>query len=304
MMRILLTGIAGQIGGALLRPLQSLGHVIGADRTLLDFSRPDSLPHALDALRPDLIVNLAGYTAVDRAESERELAFTVNATAPAVLARWAAENGAPIVHFSTDYVFDGSGERPWREDDAANPLSVYGHSKLVGENAVRAAGGSHLIIRASWVYATSGTNFLQKIIKQASGTDKLRVVNDQFGAPTSAQSIAEIISKIIPGDKASVASRFSRLEGVVHIASSGTTTRHEFATAILHGLSQRDNVFAGKTVVPISSAELAAPAVRPRNSRLDLSRLENTLGVTMPHWQTSLDDQLNRLTTLALSPAR
>ena len=159
-MRIRLAGIAGQIGGALLRPLQSLGHVIGADRTLLDFSRPDSLPHALDALRPDLIVNLAGYTAVDRAESERELAFTVNATAPAVLARWAAENGAPIVHFSTEYALDGSGERPWREDDPANTVAVSGHSTPPGQTEFRTPGRSHLFSRPRWCFADSDAHFV------------------------------------------------------------------------------------------------------------------------------------------------
>ncbi len=295
-MRILLTGVTGHIGGALQQSLQSIGDVIGAGRTVLDLSRPDTLPDALDTMKPDLIVNPAAYTAVDRAETERELAFAVNATAPEVLARWAANNDVPMVHFSTDYVFDGSGDRPWREDDATGPLSVYGHSKLAGENAIRAVGVSHLIIRTSWVYSDSGHNFLRKIIQLAREDDELRVVSDQFGAPTSSHSIAEIIPKILAGGKAAVISRFASLGGLVHMANSGATSRHGFATAILDGLSRRDLFFAAKTIVPVGTADLPTDAARPLNSRFDMTRLENTLRVRMPHWQSALDEHLNGLT--------
>lgn len=297
-MRILLTGVSGQIGGALREPLEAMGDVVGADRKLLDFLRPDKMPETLNAMKPDLIVNPAAYTAVDRAETEPDLAFSVNGTAPGVMAQWAANHDVPIVHFSTDYIFDGSGDQPWREDDPAGPLSVYGRSKLAGENAVRAAEGMYLIIRTSWIYAASGNNFLQKIIQRARATDELRVVSDQFGAPTSAQSIAEIIPHIVAGDKASIASRFNGLKGIVHIANSGTTNWYGFAAAILNGLSQRRISFSAKTIVPVSSSDAPTAASRPRNSRLDLSRLENTFDLKMPDWQTALDKQLNSLKPL------
>lgn len=299
-MRILLTGVSGQIGGTLRAPLQTLGNVIGADRKQIDLSRSALLSDTLDTMKPDLIVNPAAYTAVDRAETESELAFLINATAPGILARWAAKNAVPIVHFSTDYVFDGSGDRPWCEDDVTSPLSVYGRSKLAGENAVRLAGGTHLIIRTSWIYAASGNNFLQRIIRRATEGGELQVVNDQFGAPTSITSIAEIFPHFVAGDKASIASRFDRLDGIVHIANSGSTSWHGFATAILDGLSKRGIAFAGKIIAPISSIDVPTAAKRPRNSRLDLARLENTLGLKMPDWQTALSDQLD----LVKSPAQ
>jgi len=167
MMRILLTGVRGQVGGALSGPLGSIGSVLAADRTVLDLGRTDRIAAALEELAPDLIINPAAYTAVDQAEDERELAYYVNVEAPRAMAQWAAARGVPMVHFSTDYVFDGSGNRPWREDDATRPLSIYGASKLAGEIAVRDAGGSHLIIRTSWVYASAGRNFLTTIVRLA-----------------------------------------------------------------------------------------------------------------------------------------
>ena len=195
-----------------------------------------------------------------------------------------------------------SGDRPWREDDATGPLSVYGHSKLAGENAVRAAGGSHLIIRTSWVYSQSGQNFLRKIIQLAGETGELRIVSDQFGAPTSAQCIAETALHLMAGDKKSIAAKFHGLNGIVHLTNSGTTSWHGFATAILDSLSRRGIFPSTKTVVPISTADLQTAAIRPRNSRLDLSRLENTLGLKMPDWQTALDEQLNCLDSTQRGP--
>src|SRR6202041_2220268 len=175
----------------------SSGTVLAADRTVLDFSHPTEIPGILDAMAPDLIVNPAAYTAVDQAEDERELAYRVNAEAPRAMADWAAIHGVPMVQFSTDYVFDGSGDRPWREDDPTAPLSVYGASKLAGEIAIRGAGGSHLIVRTSWVYASRGKNFLTTILRLARERNELRIVADQIGAPTSARSIAQALISII-----------------------------------------------------------------------------------------------------------
>ena len=181
-MRILLTGITGQVGSALRGPLASLGTVLVTDRNMLDLTRPSEIPGILDAMAPDLIVNPAAYTAVDQAEDEQELAYCVNAAAPRAMARWAASNDVPIVHFSTDYVFSGTGDRPWREDDPTAPLSVYGASKLAGEIAVREAGGSHLVIRTSWVFASKGKNFLNTVVRLARERSELRIVGDQVGA--------------------------------------------------------------------------------------------------------------------------
>ena len=196
-MRILLTGVTGQVGAALRAPLECAGALVAADRSRLDLAQPENMAAALDEMAPDLIVNPAAYTAVDRAEDERELAFRVNAEAPGAMARWAASRGVPLIHFSTDYVFDGGGTRAWREDDATGPLSVYGASKLAGEDAIRSAGGPHLVVRTSWVYAATGANFLRTIARLARERDELRIVADQIGAPTSARLIADAVAKIV-----------------------------------------------------------------------------------------------------------
>jgi dTDP-4-dehydrorhamnose reductase len=196
-MQILLTGITGQVGAALRPPLESAGSLVAADRNRLDLARPDRVASVLDDIAPDLIVNPAAYTAVNRAEDERDLAFRVNAEAPGAMARWAASRGVPLIHFSTDYVFDGGGARPWREDDATGPLSTSGARKLAGEDAIRAAGGPHLVIRTPWVYAATGTNFLRTIARLARERDELGIVSDQIGAPTSAWLIADAVATIV-----------------------------------------------------------------------------------------------------------
>ena len=294
-MRILLTGVTGQVGGALRTPLSAIGIVLPADRTMLDLSSPDKIRETLDAMAPDLIINPAAYTAVDRAEDERELAYCINATAPEILARWASSHNVPIVHFSTDYVFDGSGQRPWREDDPTEPLSFYGLSKLAGERAVRDAGGNHLIVRASWVFASKGKNFLQTMVRLARQQTQLRVVDDQFGAPTSARSIAQGLVSLLEGGIVTMNRSFRTAGGVVHMASNGETSWHGFASAIIKGLSDRGIDLAAKEVIPIKSSEFPTRAKRPGNSRLDLSRLVNVFGVTMPGWQGGLDRELDEL---------
>src|SRR5579871_1661504 len=228
-MRIVLTGVTGQVGRELISPLARLGDVVAADRSVLDLAEGGTLLEALDRLAPDLIINPAAYTAVDRAEDERELAFAVNGEAPAVIARWAARKRVPLLHFSTDYVFNGSGEAPWREDSPTAPLSVYGASKLAGEEAIRAEGGPHLIVRTSWVYAAHGANFLTTMARLARERAELRVVADQVGAPTSARVIADAVMRLLEADLNRLPQRFAQADGIVNIAASGETSWYGFA---------------------------------------------------------------------------
>jgi dTDP-4-dehydrorhamnose reductase len=301
MMRILLTGVSGQVGQALQTPLRALGTLIAADRHTLDLSCLDRISTALDALSPDLIVNPAAYTAVDQAEDEAELAYRVNAEAPSIMAQWAAQHLVPMVHFSTDYVFDGSGDRPRREDDPTGPLSVYGASKLAGEIAIRKAGGCHLIIRTSWVFASSGRNFLTTIARLARERQELRIVADQFGAPTSARSIADGLVGMLSGlntcEEASrvemIEQRFYEADGLVHLSTSGETTWHGFASAIVDGLRARGIALAVKELVAIKTEDFPAKAARPHNSRLDMGRLKNVFGVRMLPWQDALASELD-----------
>jgi len=253
----------------------------------------------------DLIINPAAYTAVDRAEDEADLAFRVNAEAPKILARWAATNSVPIVHFSTDYVFDGSGQEPWREDDPTGPLSVYGASKLAGEIGVREIGGVHLVVRTSWVFSSTGTNFLNTILRLAREQAELRIVSDQFGAPTSARSIAHGIMSIISGSAGSpmevnmeeIARRFSQVDGLLHMSNAGETSWYGFACAIVEGLRARGFALAVREIVPIATTDYPTRALRPRNSRLDLTRLYDQFGFQMPHWHDALAYELSDLAT-------
>jgi dTDP-4-dehydrorhamnose reductase len=291
--RILVTGISGQVGAAIMRRFDGLGTLIGADRAALDLSRPREIAERLDTLKPDLILNPAAYTAVDRAEDERELAFTINAQAPGAIAQWAAPRGVPLVHFSTDYVFDGSGEKPWREDDTPAPLNAYGATKLAGEEAIRGAGGAHLIVRTSWVYAAAGNNFLRTIARLSRERDELRIVADQTGSPTSAAWIADAVFDIVrAGD---LPAAFARTNGLVHAAAAGQTTWHGFASAIVAGLKARGVTVKTNHVVPITSADYPTKAARPRNSRLDLTRLSDVFGVTPPPWTRLLEIELDGL---------
>jgi dTDP-4-dehydrorhamnose reductase len=294
-MRILLTGTTGQVGGALIGPLESIGTVIGVRRADFDLSDPASLPEKLDRIAPDLIINPAAYTAVDRAEDERELAEVVNSRAPARIAIWAAAHEVPLVHFSTDYVFLGTGVRPWREDDPTDPVSVYGASKLAGEAAVRSAKGPHLIVRTSWVYAARGTNFLRTIIRLAREREELRIVADQIGAPTSARVIAESLVMMISQQTTALPALFSRAGGLVHLACAGETSWHGFATAIVERLKSCGITFKAERIVPILSVDYPTKAQRPRNSRFDQTRLREVFGLTLPHWSDALAVELDEL---------
>ena len=293
-MRVLITGVTGQIGSALVKALCSVVQIIGVDRRQIDFAQPERIPESLNRIQPDLIINPAAYTAVDRAEDDRDLAFRVNADAPEVIARWAAPRSVPLIHFSTDYVFDGSGSRPWRESDAPNPLSAYGASKLAGDQAVRAAGGSHLIVRTSWIYAATGSNFLLTIVRLAKERSTLRVVADQVGAPTAARTVAEAVAAII-GGKPALADRLAAANGIVNLAAGGETSWHGFAVAIMKGLKARGVPLAVQEIVPIATKDYPTRAVRPANSRLDLTRLSHVFGTVTPTWEHALPAELDRL---------
>ena len=276
-MRILLTGCKGQVGSALAQVLAPLGELSAFDRQGLDLLDAASIGTTIAKLRPAIIVNAAAYTAVDRAERESELAFAVNFRAVGELAREARSIDALLIHFSTDYVFDGEKPSPYVESDAPNPLNAYGRSKLAGERAVAASGCRHLILRTSWVYGAAGRNFVHAILAAAQATPELRVVDDQHGAPTSSAAIAAAIGQILSrGDLPEQAA------GIYHLSAAGETTWHGFASAILQAKGLQT------PVVAIRSDAYPAAARRPRNSLLDNSKLAAVFGVALPDWRQSL----------------
>ena len=294
-MRILIIGAAGQLGSTLMTRLASLGTVIGTDRAALDLRELGNIPTALSRMQPELILNAAAYTSVDAAEEEPDLAQLVNRDAPAAIAHWAAENGRPLIHFSTDYVFDGSGKVPWSETDTPSPLSVYGSSKLGGEKAVRGAGGDFLIVRTSWVYASKGKNFLGTIARLARDRTELRIVADQTGAPTSTLVIADALRTILKGG----ADRFRDLafeaQGIVHLTAYGAASWHQFGTKIVEGLIARGVPLRTRHITAISSDEYGARAARPKNSLLSLERLRDVFGISPTHWTIALESELDEL---------
>ena len=298
-MRILLTGGSGQVGGALLPRLGAHHTIIAPASADFDLSKLETLAAQLDAIRPDLIVNPAAYTAVDRAEDEPARAMLINAEAPGALARWAAPRRVPMVHLSTDYVFDGHGNSAWREDDPTGPLSVYGRSKLAGERAVRDAGGAHLVVRTAWVYAATGSNFMRTMIRLAGERDALRVVADQWGAPTSARTVATMLADIIGQGEADLAAAFARAKGLVHLTNSGATNWHGFAVAILQGLRSRGASLRATEVVPIATKDYPTKAKRPANSRLDLTRLKDAYGLEPSTWESALSQELDAFAKLS-----
>lgn len=289
-MTILLLGANGQLGQELRRALVPLGRIVATTRNgtlpdgsaceVADFDQPASLAALLDRVQPTVVVNAAAYTAVDRAEDDREAAFRANAEAPGVLARWCAQAGVPLVHYSTDYVFDGQGTRPYREDDATAPLGVYGASKLAGEEAIRAAGGRHLIFRTAWVYASHSANFLRTMLRVGAERDVLRVVADQVGTPTPAALIADVTVQALQHDGA--------LSGTWHLTAKGETSWHGFAEAIFAEAVAAGVLPRAPTVEAITTAEYPTPAKRPAYSHLDVAKLEQDFGVTLPRWQDGL----------------
>ena len=286
-MRILLIGRNGQIGSALERTLAPLGEVVATGRAELDLLDERAIRKTTRAVRPDVLVNTAGYAAVDRAESERDAAFALNATAVGVLAEEARELKALLVHYSTDYVFDGEKPAPYVESDVPAPLNVYGMSKFEGERAVTASGCRHLIFRTSWVYGPGGRNFVYAILAAAKTRPELRVVNDQRGAPTSSVAIAAAVARIL-----SDASLMAKPDGVYHLSAAGETTWYEFAQAILAEKGLRT------PVVPVSSAQYLAPARRPKNSLLDNGKLRATFGAVLADWRQGFRHVSSKINTL------
>jgi dTDP-4-dehydrorhamnose reductase len=293
-MKILLLGGNGQVGWELRRALAPFGTVIAVARGRkdgdgADLSRLEALAEMVRGAEPDVLVNAAAYTAVDGAEGEPQLAATVNAAAPAVLAREARALDAWLVHYSTDYVFDGSGARPWREDDPTGPLNVYGRTKREGELAIRDSGCRHLIFRTSWVYAARGRNFIRTILRLAAERDALQVIDDQHGAPTGAALIADVTAQALP-----MAMRNPELGQLYHLAAAGETTWHGYALRIIEEarLAGWPVKAAAEAIRPVSTDAFPAKARRPGNSRLDCSRLESAFGLVMPPWQQGVDHAL------------
>jgi dTDP-4-dehydrorhamnose reductase len=289
-MRILLLGAGGQVGTELRRSLAALGELVPATRSgsfedgttceRADFDHPESLPGLIERIGPTLVVNAAAHTAVDRAESEPEAAFRANALAPRAIAEACVRSGARLVHYSTDYVFDGHGTRPYREDDPVAPLGVYGASKLAGEEAIRASGAAHLIFRTAWVYAAHGRNFLRTMLRLAAERDELRVVADQVGTPTPAALIADVTAQVLAQEPAQ--------SGTWHLTAAGQTTWNGFAEAIVASAVARGLLARRPRVTGITTAEYPTPAARPAYSVLDTERLRRDFGVRLASWQDGL----------------
>jgi dTDP-4-dehydrorhamnose reductase len=284
-MKILITGKNGQVGYELERSLQGLGSIWATDRAELDLSNFDSIRAGISGFKPDLIINAAAYTAVDKAESEPELAMRINAEAPGIIAEEARKVGAMLVHYSTDYVFDGKKAGVYTESDPTNPLNVYGHSKLEGERAIAAAGIPHLIFRTSWVYGTRGKNFLLTISRLAQNASPLRIVSDQYGAPTWCRTIADITSHIVAkgGNAKALKEDFQRWSGIYHLTSQGSTSWYEFACSIVRHL----DIEKKPVIEPIAASDYPVPAIRPMNSKLSCELLINTF-CGLPDWETGL----------------
>jgi dTDP-4-dehydrorhamnose reductase len=283
-MKILLAGCAGQLGRELKRSLACLGEVIACDRRQLDLAQADSLRAAVRAMGPTVIVNAAAYTAVDKAEAEPAAADAINALAPGILAEEAKRLGALLIHYSTDYVFDGTKATAYTEDDTPAPLSAYGRSKLAGERAIVAAGARHLIFRTSWVFGLHGANFMKTMLRLGKERDELRVVGDQVGAPTWTRHLADVAALTL--------ARKEIPDGLYHLAAAGETSWHGYAEAIF-AEAQRSGLMEKSPVVHrIASADYPLPAPRPANSRLDCTKFRRDFGLALPDWRTGLADCL------------
>ncbi|MBC7955005.1 MAG: dTDP-4-dehydrorhamnose reductase [Cytophagales bacterium] len=298
-MKILLLGKNGQVGWELQRALAPLGELIALDfdstgPLTADFSKPESLAATVRAVAPNIIVNAAAHTAVDKAESEPALARAINASAVGVLAREAAALGAWVAHYSTDYVFDGSGTSPWLEDSPTGPLSVYGQTKLEGEEAIRASGVHHLILRTSWVYAARGGNFAKTVLRLAKERDKLTVINDQIGAPTGADLLADITAHALRA-----ALQQPLLGGTYHAVALGETSWHGYAKHVIEFARQAGQPIKVRAdaIEPVPTSAFPTPAKRPGNSRMSTQKLQRAFGFTLPAWQTGVERMLTETLT-------
>jgi dTDP-4-dehydrorhamnose reductase len=294
-MKILLTGVTGQVGWELQRTLMTLGEVIPVGRDVsnpmqMDLAQPDSILRVIREVKPDLIVNPAAYTAVDRAESEAELAMAINGVAPGIIAEEAIKLGAAIIHYSTDYVFDGKSNIPYTEENEPDPQNVYGKTKLAGEQAIQAVGVPHLILRTSWVYGLRGKNFLLTMLKLAREREEIRVVDDQIGAPTWSRMIAEVTVQILSQSEGNVSDFLQGKGGLYHLTASGQTSWYGFAKAIFeHDIGSRTL----KRLIAITSEEYPTPAKRPGYSLLDSQKLSNTFELSMSEWEKCLELAVN-----------
>jgi dTDP-4-dehydrorhamnose reductase len=289
-MRVLVAGATGQVGWELRRSLAPLGEVIAPPRAELDLSRPESVAGVLARYQPTVIVNPGAYTAVDKAESEPELAEAVNTHSVAALAQYAARSGALLLHFSTDYVFDGLKTSAYEVDDVTHPVSAYGRSKLGGEQAIAASGCRHVILRTSWVYAPRGKNFLLTMLRLARERESLRVVADQFGAPTTARLLADVTTQLL----ARIPVGVSPPASLLHVSGAGRTSWHGFASRIVEWGAEL-GLCKAVPVEPIATTDYPTPAARPANSQLSHAAIERTYGLVMPDWQQSLRDTLEDL---------
>jgi dTDP-4-dehydrorhamnose reductase len=292
-MKILLLGKNGQVGWELQRSLAPLGEVLALDRLSTshcgDLSNLEGLAETVRVFRPQVVVNAAAYTAVDKAESDSMNAHLVNALAPEVLSRACAALDALLVHYSTDYVFDGSGQTPWLETDATGPLNVYGQSKLAGEQGIAKQSAKHVIFRTSWVYGTEGGNFAKTMLRLAQEREKMAVINDQFGAPTGAALLADITAMCLQQPQA--------LSGIYHLAAAGETTWHAYAEYVLQTAKRLkpEMAYKVKEVAAVPTSEFPTPAQRPLNSRLNCSRLQKDLQCQLPHWQKGVESMLSKI---------
>ncbi len=292
-MNILIAGITGQLGQELQRALAGAGQITGCGRDTLDLAQPDTIRRVMREVKPDLIVNAGAHTAVDRAESEPELATAINATGPGILAEEAHKLGATLIHISTDYVFDGIISRPYLETDPTNPLGVYGKSKLAGEEAIRAVGGHSIILRTAWVYGAFGkSNFVKTTLRLGAERQELRVVTDQVGSPTwtgdLAGAIAQLISRISP-----------EIAGTYHYTNSGVASWYDFAVAIFEEAGALSFPLKVERVIPISTAEYPTPARRPAYSVLSCAKITAVLGTYPPHWRSGLRKMLADLKAIS-----
>jgi dTDP-4-dehydrorhamnose reductase len=293
--RILLTGKNGQLGFELQRSLASLGEVVAVDSADCDLADADAVRTLVRSARPRLIINPAAYTAVDKAETDAQLAFAVNAHAPGILGEEAARIGAWVIHYSTDYVFDGKSTRPYDEADAVDPLSVYGRSKLAGERALQATGAEHVILRTSWVLGAHGSNFAKTMLRLAAEKERLHVVRDQHGAPTSAALLADLTAQVIRQEHMEGAGHFPF--GLYHVAAAGETTWYDYARFVIEearaaGIKLR---LGPDDIHPIAASDYPLPAPRPANSRLNTEKFRTTFGLHLPHWEDGVRNVLQQV---------
>jgi len=291
----LVTGCNGQVGFELRRSLAPLGRVVAVDRTTCDMSRPDDIRRVMESIRPDVVVNAAAYTAVDKAESDADTAFAVNATAVGVLAEAAQALDSVLVHYSTDYVFDGASTRAYTEQDVTNPQSVYGKSKLAGEEAILANCGKAIVLRTSWVAGAHGANFAKTMLRLARERSNLRVIADQYGAPTTASLIADVTAQILGRGAMGNSEAFP--SGIYHLAAAGETSWHGYATEVVrYAIAKGATLSANPaSIEAISSAEYPLPAPRPASSRLDTRKLRETFGIYLPDWQQGIHHLLDQI---------